>query len=82
MPATAETADQVQSIEGEKYKYGFITEIESDMAPKGLSEDIVRFISAKKNEPEWLLDWRLKAYRRWLEMPEPKWAKVDFPPID
>ena len=82
MPATAETADQVQSIEGEKYKYGFITDIESDMAPKGLSEDIVRFISAKKNEPEWLLAWRLKAYRRWLEMPEPKWGKVDFPPID
>ncbi len=82
MPATAETVDQVETIAGDKYKYGFVTDIESDMAPKGLSEDIVRFISAKKNEPEWLLEYRLKAYRRWLEMPEPKWAKVDFPQID
>ena len=81
MVAEVETIEKVSAL-AEKYKYGFITEIESDMAPKGLSEDIVRFISAKKNEPEWLLDWRLKAYRRWLEMPEPKWAKVDFPPID
>jgi Fe-S cluster assembly protein SufB len=64
------------------YKYGFVTEIEADTAPKGLSEDIVRFISAKKNDPEWLLEWRLKAYRRWLDMPEPQWAKVAFPPID
>ena len=82
MSATAETVDQVKSISGEKYKYGFITDIESEKAPMGLSEDIVRFISAKKNEPAWLLEWRLKAYRRWLEMPEPKWAKVDFPAID
>src|SRR5690625_7326696 len=52
-----------------------------ETAPKGLNEDIVRFISAKKNEPEWLLEWRLKAYRQWLEMPEPQWARVDFPPI-
>src|SRR5882724_9665358 len=64
------------------YKYGFVTDIESDSAPKGLSEDIVRFISAKKNDPEWLLEWRLKAYRHWLTMPEPRWAKVQFPPID
>ena len=78
---TAETIEQVKSI-AEKYKYGFVTDIESDKAPKGLSEDIVRFISAKKNDPEWLLEWRLKAYRRWLEMPEPKWAKVDFPAIN
>ena len=82
MAATAETVEQVKSIAGEKYKYGFVTDIESDKAPKGLSEDIVRFISAKKNDPEWLLEWRLKAYRRWLEMPEPKWAKVDFPAIN
>ncbi len=61
---------------------GFSTDIEMDYAPKGLSEDIVRLISAKKEEPEWLLEWRLKAYRRWLEMPEPEWAFVDFPPID
>ncbi|MCD8497713.1 MAG: Fe-S cluster assembly protein SufB [Alphaproteobacteria bacterium] len=65
-----------------KYSAGFVTDIESDKAPKGLSEDIVRFISAKKGEPEWMLEWRLKAYRRWLEMPEPEWAKVDYPKID
>ncbi len=65
-----------------KYSAGFVTDIETEKAPKGLSEDIVRFISAKKEEPEWLLEWRLKAYRQWLKMPEPRWAKVDFPPID
>ena len=81
MAATAETIQQVKEL-GERYKYGFSTDIESDMAPKGLSEDIVRFISAKKEEPEWLLEWRLKAYRHWLTMPEPKWAFVDFPQID
>ena len=66
------------------YKYGFVTEIESEIAPKGLSEDVVRMISAKKKEPEFLLEWRLKAYRHWLkqENKEPKWAKVSFPPID
>lgn len=82
MPATAETVEQVKTIAGDKYKYGFVTDIESDKAPKGLNHDIVRFISAKKNEPEWLLEWRLKAFDRWLEMPEPQWAKVDFPEID
>ena len=81
MAATAETVEKVQSL-SERYKYGFVTDIETDMAPKGLSEEIVRFISAKKNEPEWLLEWRLKAYRHWLTMPEPQWAKVDFPEID
>ncbi len=65
-----------------EYKYGFVTDIEVDLAPKGLSEDIVRFISAKKQEPEWLLEWRLKAYRHWLTMDEPKWARVHYPPID
>ncbi len=64
------------------YKYGFVTDIESDTAPKGLSEDTVRFISAKKGEPEWLLEWRLKAFRHWLTMPEPQWAQVVFPAID
>lgn len=64
------------------YSAGFVTDIESDKAPKGLSEDIVRFISAKKGEPQWLLDWRLKAYARWLKMPEPRWAKVHHPEID
>jgi len=66
----------------DKYKYGFVTEIEMDRAPKGLSEDTIRFISAKKEEPEWLLEWRLKAYRHWLTMTEPTWAKVGYPPID
>src|ERR1700754_3999084 len=64
------------------YKYGFVTDIESDTAPKGLSEDTVRFISAKKNEPEWMLEWRLKAYRHWLTMETPDWAKLNIPPID
>jgi Fe-S cluster assembly protein SufB len=81
MVANAETIEQVQSVM-EKYKYGFVTDIEMDHAPKGLSEDIVRFISAKKDEPEWLLEWRLKAYRHWLTMPEPEWAKISHPPID
>jgi Fe-S cluster assembly protein SufB len=70
------------NLAGEKYKYGFVTDIDADMAPKGLNEDIVRFISAKKNEPQWLLDWRLRAYRHWLAMPEPQWANVSFPEID
>ena len=82
MAVTAETAKTVNELAGQKYKYGFVTDIEADTAPKGLSEDIVRFISAKKEEPEWLLEWRLKAYRHWLTMAEPKWAKVSFPEID
>ncbi|MFI5188063.1 MAG: Fe-S cluster assembly protein SufB, partial [Chitinophagales bacterium] len=66
------------------YKYGFVTNIEADEAPKGLSEDIVRFISAKKNEPEWMLQWRLKAYRHWVRIApeEPTWANIDYPPIN
>ena len=82
MAATAETAQKVRELSERKYEFGFVTDIESETAPKGLSEDIVRFISAKKNEPEWLLAWRLKAYRHWLTMPEPEWAKVAFPAID
>jgi len=82
MAISQETVERVRAVTDDKYKYGFITEIEAETAPKGLSENIVRFISAKKDEPQWLLDWRLKAYRRWLEMPEPTWAKVAFPPID
>jgi Fe-S cluster assembly protein SufB len=81
MGATEQTIKTIESMTG-KYEAGFITDIESDKAPMGLSEDTVRFISAKKNEPEWMLEWRLKAYRKWLEMPEPKWAKVDFPEFD
>src|SRR5215210_1276984 len=68
--------------EGSTYKWGFTTDIESDFAPKGLNEDTVRFISAKKREPEWMLKWRLKAFRLWLTMTGPEWAKLDIPPID
>jgi Fe-S cluster assembly protein SufB len=80
MVAVKETLDQVQTVE--KYKYGFVTEIDVDQAPKGLDENIIRFISAKKEEPDWLLEWRLKAYNHWLEMEEPDWAKVGYPKID
>jgi Fe-S cluster assembly protein SufB len=82
MAAVQATVDRVRSIEVDAYKYGFVTDIESDRAPKGLSEEIVRFISAKKGEPEWLLQWRLDAYRRWLTMETPTWARVNYPEID
>ena len=82
MPAVQETIDQVSALDVEKYKYGFITDIEVEKAPKGLNEDIVRFISAKKGEPEWMTEWRLDAYRRWLTMKQPEWANVEYPPID
>lgn len=80
MAAVTETIAQVR--ETEKYKYGFVTDIEADSAPPGLDENTICFISAKKDEPEWLLEWRLKAYRHWLSMVEPDWAKVGYPPID
>src|SRR5213076_426484 len=82
MPAVQETVERVKRIDVDQYRYGFETLIESDKAPKGLSEDTVRFISAKKNEPAWMLEWRLEAYRRWLTMTEPVWARVDYPKID
>ncbi|MBN8921225.1 MAG: Fe-S cluster assembly protein SufB, partial [Rhizobiales bacterium] len=82
MPAVQETVDQVRRIDVDQYKYGFETNIESEKAPKGLSEDIVRFISAKKDEPQWMLEWRLDAYQRWQTMREPHWARVDYAPID
>src|ERR1700716_1984573 len=82
MPAVQETVDRVRRIDVDQYRYGFETLIESDKAPKGLSEDTVRFISAKKNEPVWMLEWRLEAYRRWLTMTEPQWARVHYPQID
>ncbi len=82
MAAVQETVDQVKSIDVSEYKYGFVSDIASELAPKGLSEDIVRYISAKKNEPSWLLEWRLDAYRRWLTMQEPTWARVKYPKID
>src|SRR3989304_4533913 len=82
MPAVQETVARVKEIDVDKYKYGFFTDIESVKAPKGLNEDVVRFISAKKGEPDWLLEWRLEAYRRWLTMQEPTWANVVHPRID
>src|SRR6267154_4944354 len=82
MPAVQETVEQVRLIDVDQYKYGFETLIESDRAPIGLDEETVRFISAKKDEPAWMLEWRLEAYRRWLTMREPTWARVDYPKID
>jgi len=72
----------IESLVNREYQYGFVTEIEADSAPPGLNEETVRFISAKKREPEWLLEWRLKAYRRWLTMREPHWPNVSYPAID
>jgi len=77
-----ENDDILEQITSSEYKYGFVTDIEADEAPKGLSEDTVRFISAKKNEPAWMLEYRLKAYRHWLTMEEPKWPNVEYPPIN
>ncbi len=82
MPAVQETVDRVRQIDVDQYKYGFVTDVESEKAPIGLSEDTVRYISAKKNEPAWMLEWRLEAFRRWLTMREPTWARVDYPKID
>jgi len=73
---------QIEDFSGDKYKYGFVTDIEADTVPCGLSEEIIRLISAKKNEPEWLLTWRLKAYRHWLTMSEPHWAKLQYEAVD
>ena len=82
MAAVQQTIDQVRSLDVDQYKYGFETMIESVKAPRGLNEDIVRFISEKKGEPAWMLEWRLEAYRRWQTMSEPTWAKVHYPKID
>ncbi|WP_440995692.1 Fe-S cluster assembly protein SufB [Arhodomonas sp. SL1] len=79
MSATSKTLEEVTS---RGYEAGFITDIEQESAPPGLNEEIIRFISAKKEEPEWMLEWRLEAFRQWQQMPEPDWAKVNFPPID
>ena len=76
-----ETVKTVKSV-GSQYKYGFVTDIEMDFAPKGISEDIVRLISKKNNEPSWMTDWRLTAYRRWIKLKEPDWAMIEHPPID
>ncbi|WP_342642617.1 Fe-S cluster assembly protein SufB [Rhodoligotrophos ferricapiens] len=80
--ADLETIEKVRAIDVDKYKYGFTTEIEVEKAPKGLNEDIIRFISEKKGEPAWMLEWRLDSYRRWLTMEEPKWARVSYHKID
>src|SRR5690606_2263215 len=80
--ATVETIEQVKQIDVDQYKYGFETDIESVKAPKGLDEDVIRFISQKKGEPQWLLDWRLDAFERWRTMKEPTWARVSYPKID
>lgn len=82
MVANAETTARVEEMGSDRYKYGFVTDIEMETAPKGLNEDVIRFISAKKGEPEWLLEWRLKAYRHWLTMEEPDWAKLDYQRVD
>jgi Fe-S cluster assembly protein SufB len=79
---TQSTEQAIQQYAGQGYKHGFSTDIEQDYAPPGLNEDIIRFISAKKNEPQWMLDWRLKAYRHWLTMAEPHWPYFDYGPID
>jgi len=75
-------SDTLENLANSEYKWGFVTDVESDTAPRGLNEDIIRFISAKKAEPSWLLEWRLKAYRNWLSMKEPNWQNVKYPPID
>ncbi|MEM9484696.1 MAG: Fe-S cluster assembly protein SufB, partial [Cyanobacteria bacterium P01_F01_bin.116] len=72
----------VQSVVSQPYKYGFITDVESDVIPRGLNEDIIRLISAKKNEPDFMLEFRLKAYRQWLKMTEPTWPNVNYEPIN
>ncbi len=82
MPAVQETIEQVRSIDVDQYKYGFTTDVEMEKPAKGLTEDTVRYISAKKGEPEWMLEWRLDAYRRWLTMKEPDWARVSYDRID
>src|SRR4051795_2726913 len=82
MTASTETLQTVRSLSQEGYKYGFVTEVEAETAPPGLNEDTVRFISAKKNEPEWLLEWRLQAFRHWQKMESPMWAKLRLAPID
>ncbi|KAA2235344.1 Fe-S cluster assembly protein SufB [Salinarimonas soli] len=82
MPAVQETIEQVRSIDVDQYKYGFVTDVEMEKPAKGLTEDTVRYISAKKGEPEWMLEWRLDAYRRWLTMKEPDWARVSYDRVD
>jgi len=78
----SDSANTIETFANQEYKWGFVTDIDSESIPRGLSEDVIRLISAKKNEPEWLLQWRLKAYRHWLNMKEPTWPNVHYPAID
>ena len=78
----SDSSNTIETIANQEYKWGFVSDIEADSIPRGLNEDVIRLISAKKDEPEWLLDWRLKAYRHWLTMKEPTWANIHYPPID
>ncbi|MDB4899340.1 MAG: cysteine desulfurase, partial [Gemmatimonadetes bacterium] len=75
-------SSSIETLVNREYQYGFVTDVETDTIPPGLSEDVIALISSKKEEPRWLLDWRLKAYRRWLTMKEPHWPNVSYPPID
>src|ERR1039457_1126060 len=76
------SANTIETFANQEYKWGFVTEIDADTVPPGLNEDVIRLISKKKNEPEFMLEWRLKAYRHWLTMQEPTWANIHYPPID
>src|SRR5437764_7303132 len=78
----SDSTNTIETFANQEYKWGFVTEIDAETIPRGLSEDVIRLISAKKNEPEWLLEWRLKAYRHWLTLKEPTWANVHYPKID
>src|ERR1700733_15359458 len=82
MPAVQETVERVRGIDVDQYKYGFETELQTEGAQKGRPQDTARFISEKKGEPDWMLEWRLVAYRRWLTMREPRWARVEYPAIN
>ena len=81
-PEQSKTIEQIDKYIDKSYKYGFVTDLESDRPAKGLNEDTIKFISQKKKEPKWMLDWRLKAFERWQKMPEPTWANINFPNID
>ncbi|MBI4480101.1 MAG: Fe-S cluster assembly protein SufB, partial [Acidobacteria bacterium] len=78
----SDTQQNIEVLANQEYKYGFVTDIEQETVPPGLSEEVIRLISTKKNEPEWLTEWRLSAYRYWLKMKNPEWANIQFPPID
>ena len=78
----ATESEEIRNLVNRRYEHGFITDIESEGLPPGLNEDVVRAISALKKEPEFMLEWRLQAYRQWLEMQEPEWAHIHYPQID